>query len=99
LAEEFKDRVTVLLGRFDARNVAAAGEQDEPGSGNGAGDRPGLGRAADEVELVGHNEGGTFDVAEQPPKSHYLAEKAALDPMGARCDGVSEGRLLAAVSS
>ena len=65
VAEEFPDCVPVFLGCFDAGYVAAAGKHDQLGSGDGAGDRLGLGGAANEVKLAGHDESGTCDTAEQ----------------------------------
>ena len=43
VAEEFHNRVTVYVGRFDAGDMAAAGQHDELGSGDGVSDRLGLG--------------------------------------------------------
>jgi len=54
VAEEFPHCVPVFLGCFDAGYVAAAGKHDQLGSGDGAGDRLGLGGAANEVKLAGH---------------------------------------------
>jgi len=51
-AEEFRDRVAVLLGCFDAGYVAAAGQHDELGSGDGGGDRLSLRGAADREKVI-----------------------------------------------
>jgi hypothetical protein len=65
VAEEFPHCVPVFPGCFDAGYVAAAGKHDQLGSGDSAGDRLGLGGAANEVKLAGHDERGTCDTAEQ----------------------------------
>ena len=54
VAEEFPDCVPVLLGCFDAGYVAAAGQHDQLGSADGAGDRLGLGGAANEAKNRGN---------------------------------------------
>src|SRR5262245_6417323 len=69
-AEEFRDRVAIFLGCFDAGYVTAAGKHNEPGSGDGGGDRLSLRGAADEVEFTGHDERRAGDAAQQWAQVH-----------------------------
>ena len=73
-AEESGNSLTVLLGCFDNGYVTAAGQHDELGPGDGAGDRLGLGGAADKVKLASHDEGRTGDAAQQRAQVNALVQ-------------------------
>jgi hypothetical protein len=65
-AEEIDDGLTVLLGCLDAGYVTAAREHDELGSGDGAGNRLGLGGIAAHRAIAS---GPQFPLAMAMPRS------------------------------
>jgi hypothetical protein len=84
-AEEINDRLAVFLGRFHAGYVTAAREHDELGSGDGAGNRLGLGGTADEVELAGHDQGRAGNAAQQRAQVNRLVQAALPGFAGVLC--------------